>query len=238
MPGDFVFFGIASILSPLVFLVLVLVVAVAIGSTRGEPDPRRLRLKATYLSLVLFLSLFAALFAATGAMGSLMDMTQDDDSEVSFEEDESFDESDVSFDHDDGYDDSEGDAAGLVQALVVAGVAGAVAVYHRRKLAELTEEEGFRDSPAATAFAAYLYTTSLIALIAFVAGASMGLYGFAQVVAPGALSADDADFAREEGARQMFTGAFLALASLAIVVLHHREHGRLDEPTTEPDPIA
>lgn len=243
MPGEFFFFSLASFLSPLFGLILLLVVAVAIGSTRGRPDPQGRRLTATFLCVVLFLSLFTALFAATAAMGSFMDLTRTDD-EVSFGVDDGggdFDEfegeEEGDFPDDDGGSDE--DAVGdAVQALLVAAVAVGVLVYHRRRLIELTEEEGFRDGPAATVFSAYLYTTSLLGLVAFVVGASMALYGFAQVVVPGALSSDEADFVREEGGRQLFTGAFLALAALAVVVVHQRERGRLDEPTADEEPIA
>lgn len=247
MPGEFFFFGFASFLSPLFGLILLLIVAVAIGSTRRQPDPQGRRLTATFLCVVLFLSLFTALFAATAAMGSFMDLTRTDD-EVSFDigaddgggDFEDFEgEEEGDFPDDDGGGSSDEDAVGdAVQALLVAAVAVGVLLYHRRRLIELTEEEGFRDGPAATVFSAYLYTTSLLGLVAFVVGASMALYGFAQVVAPGALSSDEADFVREEGGRQLFTGAFLALAALAIVVVHQRERGRLDEPTADEDPIA
>lgn len=247
MFGELFFLGAGAIISNIVFSALVLVIAVAVGSNRGQPDPRGHRLKATYLCVVLFFSLFAALFGATSAMSSLMDMTRSEDAAVTRE----FPEPPMPRFDDDGFVtggfdiESDGDeeaAAGLAQGIFVVAAAGAVLAYHRRKMLELAETDDVVDGPAAPVFSTYLYASSLVGLLAFVIGASMALFGLVQVVAPGTFSFDDADLAREDGAREAFVGAFLAAASMAIVVLHHRERALVesgdDEPTTADDPIA
>src|SRR5688500_7399266 len=133
MFGEFFFLGIGSILSNILFTVMVLVIAVAVGGSRGQPDPQGHRLKATYLCIVLFFSLFTALFAATSAMDSLMDLTRD--------ETDSYERIDVP-EHGiggEGFFDEPGDpatedaAAGLTGSLFVAGAAAGVLAYHRKR---------------------------------------------------------------------------------------------------------
>jgi hypothetical protein len=252
MFGELFFLGAGAIIGNVVFSVLVLVIAVAVGSNRGQPDPSGHRLKATYLCVVLFFSLFTTLLGATSAMGSLMDLTRSEEEAAAATD---FPEMDSPPFDDGGFDarlvpgafevdaDSNEEAArGLMQGLFVAAAAGALLVYHRRRMLELAESDDFVGGPAAPVFSTYLYVSSLVGLLAFVVGASMALAGLAQVVAPGTFSFDDADLAREEGARQAFVGAFLAVASMAIVVLHHRERVLVepdeDEPTVAEHPIA
>lgn len=231
---------IASVLSPLLFLVLALLVATAVVSGRSVPDPGHKRLTATYLCAVLFLSLFTALFAASQGVGSLLAMAGGDDVEArgvrlspSFDENGEPDFGSQLLDEEPESDEEKvGDA---VNALVLALVAGGVLVYHRGKLIELEEEEGFREGPAAPVFLTYLYATSIVALVALVVGATQALDGFAHVLAPESLSSGEEDLVREEGARRLFAGTFLALGSLAVVVLHQRERAALDDPP-EPEP--
>jgi len=246
MLGEFFFLGLGSIVSNLVFAVLVLVVAVAVGTGRGQPDPRGHRLKATYLCVVLFFSLFAALVAATSTADSLMDLTRsDDESAADFEEPTPFGGGSGfagGSRFDDGETTDEDAAAGLVGSLFLAGAAAGVLAYHRRRLLEMAEEDDFVGGPAATVFSAYLYASSLVALLTLVAGTAIALSGLVQVVAPGTFSVDEADLARQEGAREAFVGGFLAMASMAIVVLHQRDRVLVepddDEPTFDDDPIA
>jgi hypothetical protein len=241
IPGDFFLYNmISGVLSPLLFLVLALLVATAVVTGRSVADPDHKRLTATYLCIVLFLSLFTTLFAASHGVGSLLAMAGGDNvEEGDFRLSPSFDENgEPDFGSqllDDGSESDEDKTGDAVGSLVLALVAGAVLVYHRGKLMELEEEEGFRDGPAAPVFLTYLYASSIVALIAMVVGATQALDGFAHVLAPESLSSGEEDLVREEGARRLFTGAFLALASLAIVVLHHRERNAADEPP-EPEP--
>lgn len=248
MTGEFLLFGgLFSLISQVLVFVLVLLVAVAVATGRGEPDPGRARLRATYLCTVAFFSLFAVLFSAGAAMGSLMEMVGDDDDGESsaevrlsphFDDDDDFDPGEHFIDVDDDGGD-EGDLSDVVQGVLFAVVAGGVLLYHRDKLQEMQGEPGFRDGPAAVVLHGYFYASSAVALIAFVVAASTALHALAQVVAPGSLSIDDADTVREDGARRLFTGAFVALASLAVVALHQREREALDAPEAGPsgDPI-
>ena len=251
MTGEFLLFGgLFSLISQMLVFVLVLLVAVAVATGRGEPDPERVRLRATYLCAVMFFSLFAALFSAGAAMGSLMQLVGDDDGESDVEfrlsprfGDDDFDASEQFGDFGDVDDDVDGgdeaDVSDVVQGVVFALVAGGVLLYHRDKLQEMQGEPGVRDGPAAVVLHTYFYASSAVALIAFVVAASTALHALAQVVAPGSLSIDQADTVREEAARRLFTGAFVALASLAVVALHQREREALDAPEAGPsgDPV-
>lgn len=247
MTGEFLLFGgLFSLISQVLVFVLVLLVAVAVATSRGEADPGRTRLRATYLCIVVFLSLFAALFSAGAAMGSLMQLAGDDDGESGAEfrlsphfGDDDFDPSEHFVDVDDDDDGDEGALSDVVQGVVFALVAGGVLLYHRDKLQKMQDEPGFRDGPAAVVLHTYFYVSSAVALIAFVVAASTALHALVQVVAPGSLSIDEADTVREDAARRLFTGAFVALASLAIVVLHQREREALDAPEPGPsgDPV-
>lgn len=234
MTGEFLLFGgLFSLISQMLVFVLVLLVAVAVATSRGEPDPGRTRLRATYLCTVVFFSLFATLFAGGAAVGSLMQAIGDDESEGSpdfelsprFGDDFDPGEQFGDFEDDDG---DEADVSDVVQAAVFALVAAGVLLYHRDKLQELQREPEFGDGPAAVVLHTYFYASSAVALIAFVVAASVALHALAEVVAPGSLSVDDADIVREEAARRLFTGAFVALAALGIVVLHQREREAMD----------
>ena len=236
----FILHPVFNVLSSLLFTAVLLVVAVAVGLSRNVPDPGRRRLTATYLCVVLFLSLFTALFAAANAVGSLLAMAGGDDVEEpearfrpSFDEQGRPDFGEQFIEETGGADEDETGEA--VSSLLLALVAGAVVVYHRGKLIELEEEEGFREGPAATVFLTYLYVSSAVAFGILVVGAAQALDGFAHVLAPESLSSGEPDLVREEGARRLFTGGFLALAALAVVVLHQRERDGLDEPS-EPEP--
>lgn len=233
--GEFLLFGgLFSLVTDVLVFALVLIVAVAVATTRGEFDPGRRRLRATYLCTVVFFSLFATLFSAGAAVGSLMDyIGEDDDSEAEFELRPSF--GDREFDPSEQYGDydepgAEDELSDVVQGLVFALVAGGVLLYHRGKLQEMQREPDFRDGPATVVFHAYFYASSAVALIAFVVAAAIGVHALAEVVAPGSLSTDDPDLLREEAARRLFTGAFVALASLGIVVLHQVEREAMDAP--------
>lgn len=114
-------------------------------------------------------------------------------------------------------------------------VAGAVLAYHRNKLREMQREPGFRDGPASVVLHAYFYASSAVALVAFVVAAAAAVHALVEVIAPGSLSSDDPDLLREEAARRLFTGAFVALASLGIVVVHQRKREAMD--AAEP-PVA
>lgn len=246
MTGQFLLFGgLFSLISQVLVFILVLLVAIAVATGRGEPDPGRTRLRATYLCAVVFLSLFATLFSAGAAVGSLMQLVGDDDGEPTGDirlsprfGDDSFDPSEQFGDFDDDGGDAD-NVSDVVQGALLALVAGGVLLYHRDKLQELQEEPGFREGPAATVLHTYFYASSAVALIALVVAASTALHALAQVVAPGSLSTDEADIVREDAARRLFTGAFVALASLAVVVLHQREREALDAPEAAPpgDPI-
>lgn len=247
MTGEFLLFGgLFSLISQMLVFVVVLLIAVAVSTSRTEPDPGRTRLRATYLCAVLFFSLFAALFSAGAAMGSLMQYAGNDgggESEAEFRLSPRFGEDDFDpsehFIDDDGGGGDESELSDVVQGVFFALVAGGVLLYHRDKLQEMQREPGFRDGPAAVVLHTYFYVSSAVALIAFVVAASVALHALAQVVAPGSLSIDDPDIAREEATRRMFTAAFVALASLAVVALHHREREALDAPEAGPsgDPI-
>ncbi|MBW3669107.1 MAG: hypothetical protein KY443_07840 [Actinobacteria bacterium] len=237
MTGEFLLFGgLFSLISQVLVFVLVLLVAVAVATGRGEPDPGRTRLRATYLCTVVFLSLFATLFSAGAAVGSLVQAIGEGGGDAGpefelsprfgddgFEIAEQFGE----FDGDRG---SEGAVSGMVQGVVFALVAGGVLLYHRNKLQELQREPGFGDAPAAAVLHTYLYASSIVGLIAFVVAGAIALHALAEVVAPGSLSTDDPDTVREEAVRRVFTAAFVALASLAVVVFHQREREAMDAP--------
>ncbi|HVF76577.1 MAG TPA: hypothetical protein VM938_16190 [Acidimicrobiales bacterium] len=244
MFGELFFLQAGAIVSNIVFSVLVLVIAVAVGANRGQPDPRGHRLKATYLCVILFFSLFIALFAATSTMGSLMALAAGEEmgSGPTFSDSPSFD--DDSFGTLRGVE-SHGDeeaARNLMQGLVVTAVAGALLVYHRRQLRNLAASDDFVGGPAAPVFSTYLYVSSLVGLFAFIVGAAMTLSGLAQAVAPGTFSSQDVETAVRDGAREGIVGVFLAAASMALVVAHHRDRVLIEPdapgPTTPDDPIA
>lgn len=239
MTGEFLLFGgLFTIVSEVLGFILVLIIAVTVVTARAEPDPGRTRLRATYLCAVVFFSLFAALFSAGAAVGSLLDyIGEDDESEVDFQLSPRFDDD---FDPSEQFGDyeeagKEGHLSDVVQGLAFALLAGGVLVYHRNKLQEMQRAPGFRDGPAAAVLHAYFYASSIVALIAFVVAAAGAVHALAEVIAPGSLSADDPDLLREEATRRLFTGAFVALASLGIVVVHQREREAMDAP--EP-PVA
>lgn len=246
MTGEFLLFGgLFNLISQMLVFILVLLVAVAVATGRGEPDPGRTRLRATYLCTVVFFSLFAALFSAGAAVGSLMAYVGNDDDESGAEFQlsprfgvDDFDPAEQFVDVDDD-DGAAGDLSGVVLGALFTLVAGGVLLYHRNELQEMQRTPGFRDGPAAVVLHTYFYASSAVALIAFVVAASTALHALVQVIAPGSLSADDIDTAREDAARRLFTAAFVALASLAIVAVHQRERNALDAPEPAPpdDPI-
>lgn len=217
-----------NILLELASLGLLLIVAVTVSSVRHEPDPKGRRLTATYLAVVMFFSLFTALAGSTAAVASLASLVGGEATGVDvfgsegrfeeFEEEESFEE--------EGNEDA---VAGAVQGVLLAGLAGAVLLYHRKRFLDLVDEAGDDDISPARVAHAYLYASSLVALLVFVVAASVGLFGFVKVLVPDAVSTQELEVARDEGARQVFAGGFAAVAALAVVGLHRNERERMDE---------
>lgn len=241
-------FFLPNILVQVVSLALFVIVAVTVSSVRHEPDAKGRRLTATYLAVVMFAALFTALAAATVAVGSLSSLVGDDTGEsrsvpsLSPEGDvEGFLQPD---DYDDDEEGNEDEVGSAVQAVLLAGVAGGVLLYHRRRTLQLIKDEGAdaheegqaEAGPARRVVHGYLYASQAVAILTLVVGASIGLYGFAKVIVPDALSTEEASDARDEGARDVFTGGFLAVASLGIVRLHEEERERMDEDDADDVP--
>lgn len=234
MVEPFAFFW-PNILFQLVPLGLLLIVAVTVSSVRHDADPKGKRLTATYFSVVMFLFLFIALAGATAAVASLASLVGEESSGVElFSSETEFGDEEDDFEEDEGNEEA---AAGAVQGVFVAATAGGVLLYYRRQMLELLEDEAgdaheddAGDHGVATRIAhAYFYVTSSVALLVFVIAGAIGLFGFAKVLVPDALSTDEVEATRDEGAREVFAGGFAAVASLAIVALHKNERERMDE---------
>src|SRR5688572_13109681 len=126
-----------NIFFELLSLGLVFIVAVTVSSVRHNPDPKGRRLTATYLSVVMFFSLFTALAGATAAVASLASLVGGEASGVDvFGSDEmEFGEEEEDFE-DEGNEEA---VAGAMQGVFVAGLAGAVLVYHSKRLLDLLD---------------------------------------------------------------------------------------------------
>jgi hypothetical protein len=231
-----------------VSLAVLLIVAVTVAAARSAEDPQGHRLPAAYLAVVLFFSLFLTVFSATSGFSSLMDLIGDDDVEAvdDYEYDDSFGPDDLveppgfaedDFEEDDDEEGTEDEVGGAVLGFLTAAVAGAAFEYHRRKAVELVDSEGFRDGPGRQVFTGYLYAAAFVAVLGVIGGGASALEGVAKVLVPGALEVGEVSDIREAGARQAFTGAFLAVLSGLVVTSHlGRRHWLATAPPPPPEP--
>lgn len=223
MPDAWEFFW-PTIVFEAVSLALLVIVAVTVSTVRNEPDATGRRLTATYLSVVMFVSLFVAVVSATTGVGSLAHLVGDESEETMYHSDTGMGEPVTREDED--------FVATAVRAFALSGVATGVLLYHRRRMVDLVDDEAEETTdsgPATRIVHGYLYASQALALLGFVAGASLGLFGFAKAVVPDALSTHDTEEASDEGVRDVFTGTFLAVASLGVVRLQQVERERMDE---------
>lgn len=228
-----------NILLELVTLGLLLIVAVTVSSVRHDPDPKGKRLTATFYAVVMFLSLFIALAGATAAVASLSSLVGEESSGVElFSSETEFGDDEDDFAEEEGNEEA---VAGAVQGLFVAATAGGVLLYYRRRMLDLLDDdvddaadaEGRGYGPATRIAHAYFYVTSSVALLVFVVAGTIGLFGFAKVLVPDALSANEVEETRDDGAREVFAGGFAAVAALAVVALHKNERERMDDAAAD-----
>lgn len=237
--------------SQFAFLAIFLIAAVTVAAARSTEDPFGHRLPATYLAVVLFFTLFLTVFSASSGFSSLMDLIGDDEVEFSdeYDYDESFGPDDLvepGFSEEDfegDADDEEGtedEVGGAVLGFLTAAVSAAAFEFHRRKTVALVESEGFRQGPGRQVLTGYVYAAAFVGVLALVGGAASALEGFAKVLVPGALEVGEASGIREAGARQAFTGAFLAVLAGLVVTTHlgRREWlATAPPPPPEPEPV-
>jgi hypothetical protein len=247
----FQYFFLPNLAFELVASAVLLIVAVTVAAARAPEDPRGHRLPATYLAVVLFVSLFVTVLSATSGFASLMSLIGDDDDsseaidvQPQFGPDDLLDpgfEAEEFSDEDGDEEDTEDEVSGAAVGFLTAAVAGAAFEYHRRRAGELVDSDGFREGPGRQVLTGYVYAAAFVAVPACIGGAASALYGLAKVIVPTALAIGEAGDIRETGARQAFTGGFLALVSAAVATAHL---GRRDWLSTapsheppEPDPV-
>lgn len=233
-----------------VLLAVFLIVAVTVAAARSAEDPRGQRLPATYLAVVLFFSLFLTVFSATTGFASLMDLIGDDSAhsieDLPFDDDfgpddliepPGFPADDFDIDEEESDEDSEDEVGGAVLGFLTAAVAGAAFEYHRRKAVALVGSEGFRDGPGRHVLTGYVYAAAFVGVLGVVGGAASSLEGLAKILVPGALEVGEASDIREAGARQAFTGAFLAVLAARVVTTHlGRRQWLATAPPPDPEP--
>ena len=230
------FFAGLSFLLPMVFFGLLVVLVVGVATARAEPDPNNHRLPATYLTAMLFVLVFTVLFSFSGAVGSLASLIEEDDTpsgitRMSDDYEMRFRPGPSGF-ADDGDDDGETAATGVLVAVLVGGIAAAMAWHFRRTLLALIERPGFREGPGARVVHTYLYATQFVAVLLLVGAAAVAAYGLAQVLVPDVLSDADSESVRLGGVRLLLTAGALAGGAAAIAGVHMHEHGRLEPPAS------
>ena len=230
MDGMFFLGGIFFVLS-LVVPLLVLLGLLIILAMRRDDDADGTRGPAIYASMVAVVSVFTLLFAVTGLVGSLLDLTKDDDS--SFDSFESEDDFGGDFQPDFGSDfggrDPDDEAASnAVLSVIVGAVAAGVLALHRPLLERVRAGNG----AAARVWRAYGLTVALLSLligIGAVAGLAYSIFG---ILAPGVSGAGS----RGDAARTAAVLLVLAGGSAALFRWHANETGVLPKPAPPPQP--
>ena len=135
------------------------------------------------------------------------------------------------------YDEDSEDAAARdgVLAGIILIAAGAVLVFHRRKLSELSLTPGYEGSPASRVESAYMYATCFVAVVVLVGAAVTAAYAIFQIVAPGVASSYGQG-SREDGVTPLISAAALVLAGYAIVWKHWSRATELREG--KPAPVS
>lgn len=225
-----------QLLQELVWFALLVIVIATVTAARGEPDPGRRRLTATFLAVVMGASLTVAVVASSVAVGSLASLLRDDE-EASFSyEGEEFEEDPFADGEDPGRED---EYATILYAGLVTLAAGGVFFFHRRKLDGLLADEAGADSAAAAVAEGYRHIVSFLALVAVAGGAATAATGLAKVAVPDVFSADEADIARRVAAGTFFVGGWLAAVGYGVLDLHRSRNGTQpldDADGEEPEP--
>lgn len=235
--GTFIAF---SLLGPILLLgVIVLAITVVAGGK--DHDPTGLRVRAVYLVSTCFVALFIVVGSVFALVTSIVDLIGESDERhgISIERRAPFEEDDFRFDDREerfGFaeDDhrTENAVSGAVMAALVGLAAGAVFVFHQRRMEELIAAPGFAVGPFRRPIQAYHYAVAFVAAFTALAAAAAAAYALYRIALPD-YSAPDGHNERTKGARQLLSAAAL-LAVTGWLFLRHFERPRLWEAEVPP----
>jgi hypothetical protein len=185
-------------------IALVGVFAVLIVSNRADPDPTGRRPLAVYFFGVSFFALFITLF---GSFAIVLGLVQLIGRRAGVSSGPSL--------------HPVGDAVARVAIVggIVTVVALGVLVVHIRRGLEVSGRADPRTGPLGRVAQSYVASVSFIAVILTSVSAAVVLYELVRIVAPGVFAVSGS---RVDTLRPMLAAAYLALASLAVLVVHMR----------------
>lgn len=185
-------------------LALLAILVVLVVANRADPDVTGRRPLAVYFFGVSFLALFATLFGSFAVVLGLVQLIG----------------------HHTGFSESPalhpvGDAVARVAIVsgIITLVALAVLVVHIRRALEVSGRADPRTGPLGRVAQSYVATVSFVAVLVTSAASVFVLYQLVRIIAPGVFQVTGT---RVESLRPLLAAAYLALAALAILVLHMR----------------
>jgi chromate transport protein ChrA len=232
------FFSELFFLVPLLFIAVLVVGAVGMGSRR-DADPTGRRPLAIYLLSVIFVALVTALISLTAIAGAgarlVVGSSQGGNGGCLTNE---FGEvtcppggSSGNFGFQSTSQNDNPQWVQLAQSGMALIAALLVLAFHGRKAKELAHEPQFLESAAVRAFSTYMYAMCFVTLLLLVGAAIAAFYGLFRVVAPGTTGLGDPAIERDGGIVQLVTAGTLALASLFVFRDHWGRTSRLVRPS-------
>lgn len=235
MFGGFEFF-----LFPIALLGLLAMAIAAVVGGRSQEDPLGRRPFAIYLCAVSFISLIVVLFALSTAMSSIgriafLDSNGYDDNCIYgpdyIECGGSGMSSSVTRPHMDPEMGPDGDLypfpgppndnsreiRTIVEQVAMGLTAGAVLLFHRKRLLALVNETSFSGSPAERTFMNYLYAVCFVAVLVALATGAAFLFAAFRAIAPGVTSSGPGlDPERNDALVQLLSSGVLGAVALFI----------------------
>jgi hypothetical protein len=231
--------GLALVL-PVLYLGVVVLAVVGVGGSK-EPDPTGRRQRGVYYGAVAFVALFIMLFALVAGVTALTNRVGNHDTVTpsdSITGTTSTGTTTTSTTGDNGSivttsrpplrAEPEGNLAtkrAESQALasgIVFLMAGAVFLWHKRRIDGLVVEPDFPIGPSRRPVQGYIYAVCFVAALLAIVGGSTALFGVARVLAPsitGPLRTGE----RTAGVRELVSAGTLTLGAVALFLWHIRK---------------
>lgn len=214
--------GSALLLLPLLIGGVFVVVVVA---NRAEPDQSGRRPAVVYAFGVAFITVFVSLFATAAFVASLCQLIGTHDAMPAVYRDSGslFSDGTTGAQSLLGADHPVGDAVarGAVLSLIVAVVAGVVWALQVRSAANASAGAPVAD-PVGRVRSSYVAAVSFVCVLIVVAASIVAIYDVFRLIAPGVFS-PGGHGSRPAVLRSMIPAAYLAVAALALLLLHLRE---------------
>jgi hypothetical protein len=196
---------------------LIVLALVALGANRREGDVRGSRSLALYLSVISFVALFTLLFTGSFAITSFASIPLDDRSSSNcftddFGETSCFGPNGVSASG--GVSASDGHVRDGTRQALIAVAAGAILLFHLRRMRELAAESGVLDSPARATLSAFSYAVCFVAMATLLVAGSIVAFSALKILGPGVFgTSSDSGLERNNGVVELVASGVPALAS-------------------------